>query len=138
MLLLPATWSQSQCHVFYILTTAVPRFWYQFLYQLAFFLHNKPYQLLVAEKTNIYLAHNSVGHQFGLNSAKWSFCWFWMCFLIHLQSNVGHLESAALWGDWLSVWAVGLTEPYISQYVLGYPRSNNMEALFKSLLLCHV
>lgn len=42
-----------------------------------------------------------MSHQFGLDSARWSFFSYWMCFLMHLHSNIGHLESTALQG-WLS------------------------------------
>lgn len=97
-----------------------------FYYSSTFFLHNKLHQLLVAEKTNMHLAHNSMGHQLGLEATRSSFFLYWMCFLMHLWSDASHQAISAFQG-WLPV---GLGHgPYALQYVAGYSRNNNKEAL---------
>ena len=59
-----------------------------FLYQLAFFCIINHVNFYQQKNPNMYLAYNFVGRQF---AARWSFCWYQICSLIHVQSDVSHL-----------------------------------------------
>lgn len=103
-----------------------------------FFLYNKPHQFLVEKKKTqicLYLTFlwviSLAGTQLSGPSVGIGCAFSCTC-----------SQVLAIWETLLcragSAWAMGLTGPYISQYALGYPRSNNMEAHSKFLLLCCV